>query len=251
MIATFAMYDWPEQSDHWDVFWTILRNELTARGIAAPERLSRGGNVDAYWTAPDLVVGQTCGLPYRARLHDNVTLIGALDHGLPGCPPGYYNSVVIMRADDARGHRAALSETLACNAADSQSGWAALAELARAAGVEIRRARRSGSHRESARLVAEGAADLAAIDAETWRLIEAYDPDVARRLSVVERTSPRPGLPLITRSGVDAAPYADAIGAAINATPRATRDALHVRGFERIAAAAYLALPLPPAPPES
>ena len=249
MIASLAMYDWPEQSGHWDVFWDILRESLRARGIAAPEALSRGGDPDDDWTSPDLVIGQTCGLPYRARLADRVTLLGALDHGLPGCAPGYYNSVVIMGADDRRDIGAALSGTVAYNAPDSQSGWAAICDLADTCGTAIVSATLSDSHRVSARLVAGGAADIATIDAETWRLVERHDRDVAAGLRVADRPPARPGLPLISRAGVDPAPYAAAIAEAVDATPEAIRDALDLRGFATIAPDAYLSLPLPPAPP--
>lgn len=250
MIATFSMYDWPEQSGHWDAFWAALRDHLRDRGIKAPEALSRGGDLDAYWLSPDLVIGQTCGLPYRARLRDRVTLIGALDHGLPGCSPGYYHSVIVARRESAALENL-LQAQFAFNAADSQSGWAAICDLATERGVAIQNARATGSHHQSARLVAEGQADVAAIDGETWRLIERHDPETARSLTILHRTAPRPGLPLITRRGVDPARYAAAVEAAIADSPQSTLDALDIRGFVRLPEDAYLTLPVPPPPPRA
>ncbi len=50
----------------------------------------------------------------------------------------------------------------------------------------------SGSHRESARLVARGEADLAALDAVAWALLRAHEPETAARLVVLDRTGPCP-----------------------------------------------------------
>ena len=81
----------------------------------------------AGWTDPGLVLGQTCGLPFVRELAGRVALVGAPDYGLPGCPPGWYRSAVVVRADDPRealaGFRGA---RLAVNGSDSQSGWGAI-----------------------------------------------------------------------------------------------------------------------------
>lgn len=68
---------------------------IAARGIDAPETLSRDRDPWAVWQAPDPVLAQTCGLPYCARLQSDVTLIGSGNYGLPGCAAGDYNSVIL------------------------------------------------------------------------------------------------------------------------------------------------------------
>jgi len=93
MIASLGMYDRPETMAANDRLWALVRDGLRARGIAAPEALTRGAG--AYWQAwedPALVLSQTCGFPYRAKLHGKVTLVASPDYGLQGCPPGYYCS---------------------------------------------------------------------------------------------------------------------------------------------------------------
>ena len=71
--------------------------------MEAPEGLQRDpDDLWSQWTSPDLVFSQTCGFPYRARLHGSVTLIGTPDFGVEDCPPGYYRSVLVARADDPR-----------------------------------------------------------------------------------------------------------------------------------------------------
>src|SRR5690606_18776754 len=116
-----------------DRLWALIREELRARGIAAPDALTRGeGAYMAGWLSPDLVLAQCCGYPFRARLLGRVTLIGASDHRLSGTPAGSYHSVFIARDDDPREaftdfDRAAF----AWNDDLSQSGWAAPAYHAR------------------------------------------------------------------------------------------------------------------------
>jgi hypothetical protein len=230
------MYDWPEVRGATDALWAALRDALRARGVAAPEALSRDAT---HWTDPDLVLSQTCGLPFRRGLHARTTLVGAPDHGLEGCPPGFYRSAVVVRADDPRQAPAAFAGArFAYNAEDSQSGWAALVEalgpLDPAAGL------RTGAHRASVVAVAEGRADVAANDAVSWRLAEAWEA-AAARLRVLAWTRPTPGLPYITAAGRDAAAVAAAASAGVAALDPASRQALGgLEGFVALRAGDYL-----------
>ena len=97
--------------------------------------------------------------------------------------------------------------------------------------------------------MAGGRADIAAIDAVTWRMIERLDADLAARLRVVAGTPPTPGLPYICAAGRDATRTADAVDAALSALPPDAGDILGLRRLVRIPAAAYLSLPVPPPPP--
>ncbi|QYZ70600.1 phosphate/phosphite/phosphonate ABC transporter substrate-binding protein [Neotabrizicola shimadae] len=249
MIAALGMYDRAETAGANDRLWGLVRDGLRDRGIEAPDALTRGDL--AYmpgWTSPDLLVSQTCGLPFRARLHDQVTLIGTPDYGVEGCPPGFYRSVLVARADDPRGDLIRFAGArLAYNDSLSQSGWAA--PLARAATLDLRfgETLETGGHRLSMLAVAEGSADIAALDAVTWRLLQRWEP-AAARVKVVGLTDPTPGLPLISRAGADAPPLFAAISAAIAALSPADRDTLCLKGLVAIPAADYLALPLPPSP---
>ncbi|HSF94632.1 MAG TPA: PhnD/SsuA/transferrin family substrate-binding protein, partial [Thermohalobaculum sp.] len=58
-------------------------------------------------------------------------------------------------------------------------------------------ARLSGSHRDSARMVAQGEADLAALDGVVWALLQAEEPGTAARLKVIAETAEAPALPFI------------------------------------------------------
>lgn len=251
MIASLGMYDPAPLQGANDALWAGLRDRLRAAGIAAPEALTRGPG--AYWPAwedPGLVFSQTCGLPYRARLHGRVTLVAAPDHGLEGCPPGHYRSLYLVRGDDPRRAVEAFDGALlAFNDGLSQSGWAAPQADAAARGIAFRTGPQTGAHAASAAAVAEGRAEIAAVDAVTWAILTEQGLAPAG-LRVAGATVPTPALPYIAGPGADADAVADALEGAIAALPAATRAALHLRGIVRLPAAAWLALPLP-VPPES
>ncbi len=246
MIASLAMYDWPETATANDAFWALIHRQLRDRGLEAPRCLTRDGDLWAIWQDPSLVLAQTCGMPYRTRLKDHVLLVGTPDHALPGAPPGYYYSQLVARREDTGPLEAFRDGRLAYNDDLSQSGWAAVQSHAARSGFAFTNLHRTGAHRDSAAAVAEGRADLASIDAVTWRLIERYRPDIAARLHVVARTEPTPGLPLITALGRDPAPLAAAIAAAIAELPAKHRTVLGIERLIHIPKEAYLAVANPP-----
>jgi len=246
MIASLPMYDLRPNQGANDRFWQAIRRHLGQ----GPDTLTRGGDLWDHWLADDLILSQTCGYPYRARLHDRVTLVGTPVYGLPGCPPGHYNSVFVARADDARktlqdfaGARFAYNESM------SQSGWAAPMVHLRALGLGFDDLVQTGGHRASALAVAEGRADIAALDALTWKMTGRDDTFTAG-LKELGRTTPTPVLPYITAKQNDAAPIFAAIEAAIGDLDVADRDMLSLRGIVEIPAEIYLAVPTPPGPGE-
>jgi len=247
-LASLPMYDRPEAQGANDRLWDKLRDRLRTQGVAAPECLTRTGDLWDHWQAPDLLLSQTCGLPFRARLHTQVTLVASPDYGIEGCAPGYYRSVLIARASDRRSSVEAFSAaSLAINDALSQSGWGAIWEHARDRGISLRPGLETGGHRESALAVAEGRADWASIDAMTWRMIARWD-DWATGLKVIGQTRPTPALPFITRPGQDSALLRGTLAAAIAALDPSDRDCLSLRGLATIPAEDYLAVPIPPSP---
>lgn len=237
------MYDRAETAGANDRLWTAIRRELGH----GPENLTRDRDPWDIWTDPDLLLAQTCGLPFRAKLQGKVTLVGTPDYGLPGCPPGYYHSTLLARAEDPRDLAALATGTMAVNEGLSQSGWAApLAHLAER-GLSPARCIRTGAHRASAQAVAGGRADFASLDSVTWALIRRYDPWAAS-LREVATTTPTPGLPLISAAGADAPLLRAAVEAAISALAPKDREILSLRGMVHIPAAEYLVQLIPPQP---
>ena len=245
MIASLPMYDRPETAAANDWLWQGVRAHLGH----GPDRLCRAGDVWDHWQSPDLILSQTCGYPYRARLHGAVTIVGTPVLDLPECPPGHYYSVFVVRADDPRETARDFAEArLAYNEALSQSGWAAPQNYAAAHSFTFSNPVQSGAHRESARAVAENRADIAALDALSWQMMQRHDP-FAANLRVLARTEPTPALPYITALGCDPAPIFAALQSAISELPQEDRTTLGVHGLIRIDPEAYLAQPNPPPPP--
>jgi hypothetical protein len=189
MIASLPMYDRPETVAANDRLWQAVRTHLGY----GPDHLTRGGDAWDHWQSPDLIVSQTCGYPYRARLHGKVTLVGTPVLDLPDCPPGQYYSVFVARA------------------------------------------------------VAENRADIAALDALSWKMMQRHDP-FAATLRVLARTKPSPTLPYICALGRDPAPIFEALQSAISGLSQDDRATLGITGLTRITAEAYLAQPNPPPP---
>jgi ABC-type phosphate/phosphonate transport system substrate-binding protein len=247
MFAALPMYDRPENRAAHDALWAGIRDALRARDIAAPEALDRTEAYDTGWARPDLVLGQICNLPYRARFRGRVTAIGTACYGLPDTPAGHYFSHIIVRADDpatkladCTGYRVAINDAL------SNSGWGALYEAATTAGLRHGPVERTGAHAASLHAVAEGRADLVAIDAITWWRLANWD-DASRAVKIIGRTATSPGMTFITADATRTLLYFDAIAEAIADLAPDLRDVLGLRGIVRLSPAAY-DLPLPPDP---
>lgn len=249
MIAALGMYDRVEVQPSNDRLWALIRDGLRTAGLAAPDALTRGaGAFWPAWGAPDLVLSQTCGFPYRAKLHGKVALIGTPDFGVNGCAPGYYRSVFVAAKKDER-HDVMQFDgaSLAFNEDLSQSGWAAAQNFAQAHGLKLRPTLRTGGHQLSARAVAEGRAEIAALDAISWEMIQRHDP-FAAQLQEVGVTDPTPGLPYISALGANADLMFDVVSDAITDLSAPDKYALCLRGLVRIDPSAYLAVHTPPSP---
>jgi len=246
MIASLMMYHRPELAAANNRYWALIRAELAAAGIHSPKRLSQTTPEFTVWNDPTLVFSQTCGMPYRLWLHDRVALVGTPDFGLDGCPPGYYRSAMVVRQDDERTDWAQFGDSVfAYNQTYSQSGYASAYFHLAPHGHWPTRRLHCGQHRESARSVAEGRADVAALDAVTWQLMKTYEP-FATGLRVLEWTKPSPGLPYITAAGSDADAVFGAVQQAVDELAAGDRATLGVVGIVQIPPAQYLAVPNPP-----
>lgn len=249
MIAGFPMYDRPETAAAHDRLWALVREAYGA----SPARLTRDYDDDLWglWEHPALLCGVSCGLPLRTRLKGRVRLVGSLVNDLPGCPRGHYFSrIVIPAGAEPLPLPAYATKRFAYNQAHSQSGWAAAQNHARVLGFQFRNTFETGAHRESARALAEGRADIAVIDAVSWALISEHDA-FADRLRVIGATEPTPGEPVLTARGNNPAPLAAALSAAITALAPDDRARLHLAGFadaEEVPLSAYEAVPNPPGP---
>lgn len=243
MFASLPMYDRPENAPAHDALWAGVRTRLGY----GPETLDRGAYYEDGWARHDLMFGHICNLPYRALFRDRVTPIGCSDYGLPDTPAGYYHSLFVVRAEDAsRGLAPATLGRFAYNDALSQSGWGAPLAHITAMGLRFHTTLCTGAHVHSMTAVADGRADLACIDAVTWRMLERWEP-CARNLTVIGRTRASPGQMFVTGKSFDPAPIRAALKDSIADLSAEHAATLGLRGIITLPASAF-DMPLPAAP---
>jgi phosphonate transport system substrate-binding protein len=127
-----------------------------------------------------------------------------------GGQPVHFADVVVAAASPIGSFLDLAGGTFAYNDPRSLSGYycmqARLAQLQRDDGF-FERLVHSGSHLESLRLVSTGQVDGAAIDSNVLRLRQAADPELRRRLRVLESWGPFPIQPVVARASLpDALP---------------------------------------------
>jgi ABC-type phosphate/phosphonate transport system substrate-binding protein len=201
LIAALPMYDDPGVAAANDAIWAAIATCLRQRGVPAPAKLTRGGDLTAQWRSPSLVFGQTCGYPYAKDLRDAVRLIATPEYAFPGCEGAAYRSFLVRRAGDPRRRLDAFRGGVAAiNSPDSNSG----VNLFRATIAPIAEGRAffgavvaTGSHRASLEAVADERADLAAIDCVSFALMKRLSPGLVERIAVVAESQPSPALPFI------------------------------------------------------
>ena len=185
-------------------------------------------------------------MPYRKFLCKRVALIGTPDYGLENCPPGHYRSAIVVRADETRQTLEAFDDAVfAYSDENSQSGYAAAYWHVKPRRPWFENRLLTGQHIGSARAVAEGRADLASIDAVSWRLMCHYEPWTSS-LRVLDWTASSPGLPYISRIGIDGRAMFKGINLAIADLSHDDRSRLGIRQLVRIPEPDYLAIPNPP-----
>ncbi|RWB31193.1 MAG: phosphate ABC transporter substrate-binding protein [Mesorhizobium sp.] len=165
------------------------------------------------WVHPALLFAQTCWGPMELGLSKHVQVIGQPNYdAFEGGQGELYSSAIVMRVGEAptvgspsdgspfipidilRGKH------FTFNSLDSMSGIIALTRDLKALGdsLDIFSERsESGGHRASIVAIAEGKADVAAIDCQSWALARRFEP-VAEAVTVVGWTTRRKGLPFIT-----------------------------------------------------
>ncbi len=170
-------------------------------------------DMQTLWRHPALLFAQTCWGPMEAGLAEHVGVVGQPDYSdCAGGRDAFYSSAIVMRmtnADDVTppgDGRAALpvdamhGQRLAFNGPDSMSGILALDRDLASSGESLDlfgERIQSGSHRASIIAVAEGRADVCAIDCRSWQLARRFEP-AASEVAVFGWTAQRKGLPFIT-----------------------------------------------------
>jgi len=208
LLASLPMYDLPEAAAATDSLWQGLARAFAREGLKdVPEYLTRANDYTSLWRAPDLLFSQSCGYPLTHGLKDNLRVVATPAYCAPGCDGVMYCSHILVRAEDPAEDLEAFKGRIAvCNARDSQSGYSALrAAVAPVSGAApfFARVAVSGSHAKSLELVACGEADICATDCVTYALLARYRPEAVRGLRRLTQSLAAPGLPYVTRAGMD------------------------------------------------
>ncbi len=229
-IAALPWYDLPGLRPGIDALWSLLRRELMMRGVMdAPPMLDRSTPIAATWRSPRLLISQACGLDlaFEPQLH----VLASPHFDLPDCEPGHYFSWLVARPGAPRhAPRAAI------NSLRSHSGCSMLRARWPASGEYL-----TGSHLASLAALRARRADVAAIDALTWRLVETTHPELLDGLEIVGRSASHPAPPWVTTAtGEQQRTVRDALLACLadNASA-AARNRLGLRGAIRLPAGAY------------
>lgn len=207
MLASFSMYDFPEVRAATDTWWRGIASALRRAGLkAVPEALTRDLDIDV-WHSPELLLSQTCGYPLTHELAGVVELVATPAYSADGCSATDYCSLIVVSEDNpAAGLENLRGTVCAYSRRHSHSGYnalrAAVAPLA-GGGAFFSRVVESGGHPVSIELVATGQADVCAVDCVTHALIAKYQPGALTGTRVLGATERAPGLPYITRAGVD------------------------------------------------
>ncbi len=248
-VASLGMYDPPGASPANDRLWQAIARRLNVAGVDdVPDALDRSRSLDEIWGDPDLLLAQTCGYPLVTQWKGRLQYVTTPRYRAQGCEGATHRSLIVVRRDDAgqtltdfRGRIAAL------NGRGSNSGMnlprALLAPLANgraffASVIE------TGSHGASASAVAEGRADIAAIDAVTFAHLERDAPDMTAALRTLTVTASSPALPFVTSTKTPRRVVGllrRAISGAID-EDREAADRLFLDGTERIGIRRYQVL---------
>jgi ABC-type phosphate/phosphonate transport system substrate-binding protein len=165
------------------------------------------------WLHPALLFAQTCWGPMELGLSRHVQVVGQPSYdAYEGGQGELYSSAIVMLADGAQSVASPddgsplipfdriRGKRFTFNNLDSMSGLIGLTRDLEAMGesLDLFASRsESGGHRSSIVAIAEGKADVAAIDCESWVLAQRFEP-AARKVTVVGWTGRRKGLPYIT-----------------------------------------------------
>lgn len=201
-VASLGMYDHPGQRAANDALWAAMSDHLQRHGIAAPSTLDRDRPVEAIWRDPALLFAQCCGYPLVTDTELALRVVAMPHYAVPDCPPERHFSRILVRADDpATTLPECAGRTVAINAPLSNTG----VNLLRAAVAHVSSpddffgpAITTGSHRASIDAVANGRADIAAVDAVTHAVVARDEPAALAGLRELATTPRAPNLPFVT-----------------------------------------------------
>jgi ABC-type phosphate/phosphonate transport system substrate-binding protein len=247
-VASMPMYAMPEVRGALDGLWDGFARHLRYQGVAdVPDRLVHDPRLPDLWNDPKLLFGQCCGYHLVNGYGERLQPIATPHFDAPECEGCDYASVIVVGRNCAASDVLDMRGTVCViNEHDSHSGMNALRALVAPASRDGRffaRVEISGAHTASIEMVANGEADVAAIDCVTYALLERHRPAALAGVRKLGRTDRAPALPYVTRSTMDADTIARMRAALFRtfADPdlAAARDSLLLKDIEVVPVSAY------------
>jgi ABC-type phosphate/phosphonate transport system substrate-binding protein len=248
VIAHLPMYDFPELRPATDALWQAVAERLRRAGVTdVPDFLSHDLTHHESWAQPHLMLGQSCGFPAMTDFADQLRIVAAAIYNAPGCADATHCSfIVVPAASSARELKDLRGSRFALNAWDSNTGmnlprlaFAPFAESGRFFSAIVV----TGSHAASLASLAEGRADIAAIDCVSHALLLRLRPELGAATRILARTQSGPSLPFVTARGnsedLDGMLRSALTDALADPALAATREALLLDGIVAASAADY------------
>ncbi len=247
-IAALPLYDFPQLRLETDTFWREIAKRLRNAGMTAvPSRLTRRQDYAAAWGDAGLLLGQACGYPLMKQSRKRARIVATPVYTSWGCESFHHSSFFIVNANAPFGMLSDLrGRVCAVNGLDSNTGMnllrAAIAPLA-AAKPFFRSVVVTGSHLASIEAIANGVADIAAIDCVSLAHLQRFNSTLTAGVRTIGRSRLVPSPPFITARETDDKTLAILHRALkdIEADPKlaSVRAALSIDGFEYTSEADY------------
>jgi len=202
--VSLPMYDFPEVQDSTQKLLVALVGALESCNEKA-HVLTPDSSVHAelmnMWRSADMVMSQSCGLPFIEELHQFVNVIGTPLWTDVSDERGRYQTVIVSREAlgissiaEVRGMRPVVSNT------QSLSGWCSLGVALSEVTTDptfVQPITQSGGHAASLQMLQDGEADIASIDSATFRLLSRHRPALVNNLRVIGYGPLVPATPII------------------------------------------------------
>lgn len=202
--VSLPMYDFPEVASATSRLVDALVAAYRAEGVEASVAgvlPTAHHDLMAYWSGPEMLISQSCGLPFVEDLASITHTVGTFRWSGVSDERGWYRTVIVAGpACGARdmsgmaGARPAVSNT------QSLSGWCSLG-VAVAAVTDradyLQPAVLTGSHAGSLAALRSGDADVASIDPGTFQLLARHRPDAVAGIRRIGEGPSVPATPLV------------------------------------------------------
>ena len=191
---------------------------------------------------PALFFAHTCGYPLMTRWKDSLTPFCLPVFDVPGTEGRLYSSQFIVASNSSiESLEECRGKVVAMNTADSNSGMNVFRyEIAKCnpAGQFFSRIIQTGGHLHSLEAVADGSADIAAIECVSYQLIQDHWPDLVERVRSIGFSVKTCGLPFVLPNtrvpDTDTKMLVDTLNQALALVPETVRERLHLIGFEPV-----------------